>query len=314
MTRWTADDSRYETTTLELRDGERATLVHLAPPSPTDDAVLHVHGYSDYFFQDHLADAMAARGLAFWAIDLRRCGRSWREGEVPHLVAELDEHFEELDAAVAAMTAAGARRVVVHAHSTGGLIAALWLDARRGSATTRSVAALVLNAPWLDLDGTPKQRLLAGLACATAGRVRPEAVVSRGLGVYGRSLHRDHHGEWTFDTERKPLDGFPVRAGFLRAVRRGHRRVRRGLDPGVPVLVLRSASSRLAAAAFADDLLGVDAVLDVETMRRLAPRLGRDVTDVPLDGALHDVLLSRADVRERALAALDAFLARVLAS
>jgi len=35
-------------------------------------AALYVHGWNDYFFQTHLADAVEAMGVAFHALDLRR--------------------------------------------------------------------------------------------------------------------------------------------------------------------------------------------------------------------------------------------------
>ena len=44
-----------------------------------------VHGYTDYFFNTELADHFAARGFAFYALDLRKCGRSRRRGPDPAL-------------------------------------------------------------------------------------------------------------------------------------------------------------------------------------------------------------------------------------
>ena len=58
--------------------------------------------------------------------------------------------------------------------------------------------------------------------------------------VYGSSLHTSGTGEWDYDLDLKPLTGFPVTVGWLNAVRRGHARLHRGLDVGVPSLVLRS--------------------------------------------------------------------------
>ena len=43
-------------------------------------AVLALHGFTDYFFNTELADHFAARGFAFYALDLRKCGRSRRDG------------------------------------------------------------------------------------------------------------------------------------------------------------------------------------------------------------------------------------------
>jgi hypothetical protein len=51
------------------------------PGESTHGAVLYVHGFADYFFQTELADFAAARGLAFYGLDLRKCGRGGGGGE-----------------------------------------------------------------------------------------------------------------------------------------------------------------------------------------------------------------------------------------
>jgi alpha-beta hydrolase superfamily lysophospholipase len=76
-----------------------ATLVRRDAPPASRRALLYVHGWNDYFFQTHLADAFAALGYDFYALDLRRYGRSLRRGHLPGFVADLDEYDLELDAA-----------------------------------------------------------------------------------------------------------------------------------------------------------------------------------------------------------------------
>ena len=49
-------------------------------------------------------------------------------------------------------------------------------------------------------------------------------------------------------------------------------------------------------------------MLNVEQIRRRAPLLGRHVTTVMVDGAVHDVTLSAAPVRERVFDEVDRFL------
>ena len=73
-------------------DGEGtidATLVRRTPPSHVEAAVIYVHGFSDYFFQTELADFFTERGFAFYALDLRKCGRSRRDGQTGHFVSDL---------------------------------------------------------------------------------------------------------------------------------------------------------------------------------------------------------------------------------
>ena len=171
--------------------------------------MLHVHGFADYFFQLEYAAWWTERGYDFYALDLRRYGRSLRPGNLANHVADLAEHHPELDAAWERITVRdGHRRVVGSAHSTGGLTLPLWADDRRPS----ELVALVLNSPWLDLQGSPLMRTIGTQVIDRLARLRPLQVIPRDVsGVYARSLHRDFEGEWDFDLRWKPYASFEVR-------------------------------------------------------------------------------------------------------
>lgn len=283
-----------------------ATLVHRrdAGADRTRPAVLYVHGFVDYFFHTHVADALAERGYDLYALDLRDYGRSIRVGREPNDTRELAGYAEEIDAAVA-LVRAEHDHVVLLGHSTGGLIAALWAHARRGRGL---VDAVVLNSPWLDLRGSWFERtVLTWLLVHVVGRVAPRLVVSDLGQFYGQALHAGSGGEWAYDLTWKPHEGFGVRAGFVRAVRRGQAQVARGLDIDVPVLVLASDATG-PDDRWHDALLTTDSVLDVADMRRLAPRLGADVTYVEVPGGAHDLALSPLPARTRYLDEVAAWL------
>lgn len=308
----------YERQDLDLGsdpDGEGtvgAVLVRrtVRPGEQVRGAVLYVHGFSDYFFQTELADFCAARGLAFHGLDLRKSGRARRPGQTAHYVSDLALYDDDLDRALATVGASHpGRPVVVVAHSTGGLIVPLWLDRRRAAGTLDPVAGAVLNSPWFDLQGSSFQRgpltqVMRGLA-----KVQPARTISTLPGVYGESLHVSGRGEWDFDLDLKPLAGFPVTVGWLNAVRRGHARLHRGLDVGVPSLVLRSDASHFAT-TWSERSDRTDGVLDVRQIARWAGCLGDETTIVPVAGARHDVFLSQTDARERAYAVTGDWLAR----
>ena len=95
--------------------------------------------------------------------------------------------------------------------------------------------------------------------------------------------------------------------GWLNAVRRGHARLHRGLDVGVPSLVLRSDKTHYSTTA-RDATHRADTVLDVRQIARWAGCLGGEVTSVPVADARHDVFLS-LEARAAAYARLDAWLA-----
>lgn len=277
-----------------------ATLVRRRAPHRTGArrSVLYLHGFVDYFFHAHVASVLNARGWDVYALDLRRSGRSLRTGNRPYFVRDVRDYFTEISLAVSIISSeADHRQLCLLGHSTGGLVASLY--AAEGEYRHR-VQALVLNSPFVEFNVGTLQRLalplVAGLGAAIA-HVPIPGVLSVG---YVQSLHRTLRGEWDFDLRWKPEAGFPAYAGWLRAVRAGHRRLAAGLSLGVPVLLLRSTRS-VKARGWDEALRTSDAVLNVAHMAAAVPKIGDRVTEVPLDDAMHDVFLSRPAVRARAL-------------
>ncbi|NLF04698.1 MAG: alpha/beta hydrolase, partial [Actinomycetales bacterium] len=183
---------------------------------PVRGSVVYVHGFSDYFFGEHRGRVWSERGYQYYAVDLRRHGRSLRPGQLPNHTDDLTEYFAELDRAVAIARAETDGPVIVLGHSTGGLVACLWAHARRESG---GPDLLVLNSPWFDFNASWFDRVVLARAVKQLGRVAPTLPVRRLSPYYTRFLHRDRGGEWEFNLDWKPYDGFPARAGFLRTVR-----------------------------------------------------------------------------------------------
>lgn len=269
-----------------------ATLVRREPTGPRNRrAVLHVHGFADYFFQRHLGNAFAADGWDFYALDLRDYGRSIRPGRDPEYTTDISVYTQELDRAVDVLRA-DHDVVVLHAHSTGGLIGSLWANERPGL-----IDALVLDSPWLDLYGTPFERGFLTAVLDVVGRVVPRLKVRELDPFYGEALHASTGGEWDYDLAWKPRR-FPVRAGWIRSIRAAHRRVARGLNVEAPVLALASGASGRGDHKH-DELITTDVVVDVKDIVARAPGLGPDVTVVQIPGGAHDLTLSPMPARER---------------
>jgi alpha-beta hydrolase superfamily lysophospholipase len=293
--------------TMELRpdfDGPAvATLIHRDGSANTPRALLYLHGFVDYVFQRHLADAVEAAGFAFYGLDLRSHGRSLRANRTFNFISDLAAYDEEIAAALAVMAARGHVRPVLMGHSTGGLTAAL--HAHRHPGTWSGV---VLNSPWLDLQGTSVERGPATWLIDRIGAWVPKLPVAKLAPFYARSLHRSTGGAWDFDTAWKPLDPVPVRAGFLRAVRRGHAQVANGLTIDCPVLVCCSDRSGPRDRVH-PDLLATDSVFDVGQIAARAPNLGPRVQLKRIAGGIHDLALSPEPARAAYLGAVGDWLA-----
>jgi len=307
VTTWNADFlDGYETCDLALpgvlpAPGEPegvemvATLIRKSPGNRSRSAVLYLHGWNDYFFQTHLADHLEELGFDFYAVDLRRYGRSLRRGHLKGFITNLDDYALELDAA-AAVIAEDHDRLLLMGHSTGGLIAALWAARNRDR-----ICGLVLNSPWLDLQGSALVRTLGSPVIDALGSRSPTAVLRLpDLGFNARTLHSSLGGEWDYDLELKASPSPPIRVGWLRAILLGHQRVAAGLDIGVPILVLASTLTDFSR-RWHEGLRQADTVLDVEQIAARAVRLGSHVTVVRINEGTHDLILSAAHVRKVAL-------------
>lgn len=267
---------------------------------PGGQAVLYVHGYVDYFFQTHLADFYNACGLHFYALDLRRHGRAMRAHQLPNFTNDIDEYLHDVDAAIETLqTQEGVDWLLLNGHSTGGLVAALY--AHRGQ-HRGLVQSVVLNSPFLDMNLPPWQRLLEPLIAAI-GRWLPRLQLPALSVIYGQSLHASHHGAWHYNTQWKPIAGFPVYAGWFRAIHRAHAEVAQGLAIACPVLVLHAQHSAWPR-QWQPDVTGADIVLDVADIARLAPGLGPQVTVRSIAGGLHDLTLSEPQPRAAMFAEL----------
>ena len=275
-----------------------ATLVRHHPagePPVTARAVLYLHGWNDYFFQAPTAQFWHRLGVAFYALDLRKYGRSLRPEQSPGYIDDLAEYDAEIDLALARIRAdLPHARVMLHAHSTGGLIAALW--AHRHPGVTRG---LVLNSPWLELAGATFARTLAAPLSTGLARTQPRvALPNIDPGHNARGVLKRLGGEWEYDEAWRPNPMFPVRPGWAQAILTGHALVARGLDVREPVLTLVSDRS-LFLPRWREDLREADSVLDVEQIARRSIHLGRVTTLVRIPGGQHDLSLSALPARTR---------------
>lgn len=309
----------FEKLDLPLDDDEegpvQATLVRFRPtvlaaapdPGPFPHTVLYVHGWNDYFLHTELAQFWAELGVACYAVDLRKHGRSLGKHQTPGFITSLDEYDPDLEAAIEALVADQRElhgpdvnpRIHLMGHSTGGLVAALWADRNPGR-----IGSLILNSPWLELHGSSLVRNATASLVEPLARMRPQARLKLPeFGFYWRTLSNQADGEWELNDQWRWEFGFPIRAGWVRAVTAGQTQVAAGLNIDVPVLVLLSNRS-VASPVWTDEAMRSDIVLDVKQVARRALRLGRRVTINQVEGAIHDVLLSGKPVRTSAYADL----------
>lgn len=294
-------------------DYEGQVVVSLVKYYPEDgrkmhSAVLYVHGYNDYFFQEEMARRFHEQGIAFYAVDLRKYGRSYRPNQTLFEVRKMSEYFADIDTVLGVMRSEGQTSIFLMGHSTGGLILSLYAKAHQDHLP---VQGLILNSPFLDMNLSP---FMEGFVTPVSSFFAPlfrKAKVGAGMSsAYAESLLKAYHGEWSFDVEMKRVFSAPITLSWIRAIHKGHKEIQKGADIPCPILLMYSDNSVTEQKWTLAHQKG-DAVLDVKDIQKYGRRLGPQVTEAEIAGGLHDLVLSEKETREKVYQAMFQWIQKV---
>lgn len=270
----------------------RSTVIRKFASSPSKKAVLYVHGFSDYFLQKEMGRMFAENGYNFYAIDLRKYGRSLLKHQKMFQVHNLHEYFPDIDSAVEIISADGNEVIAMLGHSTGGLTTSLYMSEN----PSPLIKVLMLNSPFLDWNMPPFMKKVVIPVASALGTVFPNIRVHQKPDPgYAETLSHRHSGEWDYREEWKP-DILPdPDLGWIHAIQSGQQELRRRRIK-VPVLLMHSADS-VRPGDPKEKYFHADAILDVTTISHYGKRLADDVTEVTFEGGLHDLALSKKEIR-----------------
>ncbi len=278
-----------------------ATLIKKSSSVASQTAVLYIHGFNDYFFQAELAEKYNQQGVHFYALDLRKYGRSLLPHQKLNNARDLKEYYPEITESLKILQAERNTKIILMGHSTGGLLISLYAADHQ---TNSMFDALVLNSPFFEININKfvLKNVLPRLV--KKGEKKPNKPLNAGLTAgYGESLHLDYHGEWSYDLKWKPNTPPKVNYGWIRAIRLGQLKLQAGLRIKQPVLILHSDKS-VFSRKWNPVLHTGDAVLNVEDMKKYAQSIHGNVETIEIKNGMHDLILSEKSIRENAYAVL----------
>jgi alpha-beta hydrolase superfamily lysophospholipase len=266
---------------------------------------LYIHGFVDYFFQNELAEWANKIGFNFYALDLRKHGRSMLSHQNPNHFRNHTEFFEEIDLAIDFIKNIEKNdKLVLMGHSTGGLIAPLYFDhnSKKGE-----VDALILNSPFFDF---PVNEIIK-MALPTIGffgKISPEKKTPAKLADgYGKSVHKDFYGEWDYNLKLKPIKGFPITLGWVRGILHAQNEIKKRLNIHCPILVMHSSTS-VKPGKYHPSMQEADSILNVQDIIKYSDRLGINVKRVEIENGMHDLILSKKEIRKEVYQVLEDFI------
>jgi alpha-beta hydrolase superfamily lysophospholipase len=273
-----------------------ATLVSSKLNKGNRNCVLYIHGFVDYFFHPHMCEAFHNHEFDFYALDLRKCGRSILPHQRPNYCEDVKEYYSEITKSIEIISKNQSKTLYLLGHSTGGLTATCYMNSGE---RRNEIKALILNSPFIDM---PQSHLITNMLYTTAksiSKIVPDGKIEKGMSpIYAKSVHKDYYGEWDFNFDWKPINGFPLYFKWVVAIIDAQRSLDHS-DIQTPILLLHSSKS-LKPKKYTPDVLKSDIVLDIEDMIEIGPKLGNNVTLVEIENGQHDLFLSAKIVRETA--------------
>ena len=309
------------------RDSVRAlwhkAIGHRDQPETPQFVILYIHGRNDYFFQTEAARVLSQMGAAFYAVDLRKFGRSLRPWQTIGYATDLRDYDQDINASIALIREDHPDLpLYVFAHSTGGLIATLWAWRNPGT-----LSGLILNSAWLELQTHTSMRGAIHQVAKRLAAVRPRAAIigasksdtyfrslSEGWDASGLQLPQyleDHPNDparvgWAVRPEWKLPLSYPAPAAWLAAILDGHELVEEQVHLDCPVLAMASTRSTTEE-SWSKDMFNTDVVLDADLISERAANLSNSVTIARFPGK-HDLLLSDPPVRSDIYATIERWL------
>lgn len=289
----------YEQATLHFPDDFEgkviATLVRKKADQATNKAVLYIHGFIDYFFQTEMAEQFNQHGYDFYALDLRKYGRSHLPHQKFYNVREISEYDAEITQALNIIGDESHDAVVLCGHSTGGLITTLYAVHHLNHPL---IKALWANSPFYNFNMPAWKKKLALPKLSALGKYLPNVRFPSELNKwYVPSIHKDFYGEWDFNLEWKQKSYSLVYLSFVHAIFEAQKEIQAGAKISVPTLVMHSHQTKNPK-KWGKDAQTSDVILDVKGIKKYANKLQGDVTVMTIQNGLHDLVLSSAPVRQ----------------
>ncbi len=274
-----------------------ATLIRRETEKSFAKAILYIHGFNDYFFQKDLAKRFNQHNYNFYALDLRKYGRSFLPHQKLNNVRSLSEYDEEINIALNIIHSENKNQVILMGHSTGGLIITDYAKRHPKSDTFHGI---ICNSPFYDFNLSTIERKIGIPILSFFAKYSPDKPIKAGLSeLYGHTLHKDHYGKLNYSLVWKPHLVPKINLSFIRAIYKAQQNIKYNMIINVPMLVLHSDKS-IIDNTWSEKFKFADSVLNVNHISKVAQNIKGNITVSEIKNGMHDLFLSEKEAKEDA--------------
>lgn len=286
----------------------RSTIIRKICMTKSKKAYLYIHGFNDYFFQKEMGERFVDSGYNFYAVDLRRYGRSKEPWQYPYNIRNQEEYFADIDSAIVQIRRDGNTDITLSGHSTGGLTVA-FMAAMRGD--DFGADRVVTDSPFLEWNYNSFMRNMAVPVVGFLGKMFKNSKIKQShCDGYAYSLLKEYYGEWTYNTDWKMVYSPPVTFSWVGAINSAQGRLmKKAKNIKVPILVMHS-SRKIEGCNYTPEFQTGDAVLDPAMLQERGEKLGSVRQVCAIDSGVHDLILSHEKARNAAYDTIFSFIRR----
>lgn len=303
-------EARYVAQGVSFDGPCRSTIVRKLASRDSHRAYLYIHGFNDYFFQSEMGERCIDSGFNFYAVDLRRYGRSKLPWQYPYNIRNMHEYFDDIDSAISQIYRDGNTDITLVGHSTGGLTVLLMAAVRGENCRVNRVIG---DSPFLEWNYSAFMRKVAIPLVEFASKFSKDSKIKQdSCPGYAYSLLKEFHGQWNYNTDWKMIYSPPVTFSWVASINSGQRELmRKRKNISVPILVMHS-SRKIDGCGWTPQFQTGDCVLDPFMIKSRGEKLGRFKEVCAIDSGIHDLILSEPAPREAAYDSIFCFIKRYL--
>ena len=269
-----------------------------------ENALIWIHGYNDYYFHFHVGNELLKNGYDVYAITLRNFGKIAKDRRYIHYVKSWNSYFEDINNSLQWITKNKKhKKFVLYGHSTGGLISTIYMNEGKYK---NIFNGLILNSPFFDFYGSDLEEFMIKYIFYYIAYIFPTFVASSGSNkIYKVPFYKNMLKRYHFNQNYKLTYPSHVFVSYLQNAAYQQNRIQNNkINISKPILVLHSEKST----RWPECNDNTDCVLDVNEIKKYSKLIGNNVKLQSLNGAIHDVLLSKDKISKKGIDYVTKFL------
>ena len=247
-------------------------------------ALIWIHGYNDYFYHYHISDLLIKKKYDIYTLDLQNYCQTNINKDYLYHIKDLKNYYKDIDSTFNNLKK-DYDKIYLYGHSTGSLISSLYCY---DGFYREKITGLILNSPFFDFNECFIKNIILKNLIYYIGVYYPtfQIIKENENKINNNSI--DILKRFYFEPEYKLCHNGPVTAGWVKTIIDYQKFIKdKNLDIKIPILCLYSSKN-----VINNSIEKGDDILNINDISKYVDNLGKNVTEVIIVNAVHDIFTS----------------------